>query len=715
MPGLADSGAASRHDHQHISASTVALSVGVVTVGTGDAELAAAPPAGSSAPGGGSGSTSVVAQAAERLLDAIHAVVPDGGEGRSWAVHSSTPLGVLLQHAVCLVFSAVAPSRAHALRLASSEGVTALNARLSAPPGHQLLHVAVHAAQVVAPVPGDPRDSAALDAVETIEWLRYEYLVPLAALLPATQELAGVGSIFANGNKNYVQRHGGASAGPKGGAAAAPLSAEDAQLAKVLKRLKVACRLLTGRHDFGDGGDYGPLTRSFCRGVLPAEHGGGSCHLLLSLCAAPPMLPPRLLIVLIGMAVGAARHDSGGAPTPDAWRDVLLSGGDATAAPIQGLYLAEAAYDFAEARHSPEGGPALRLRTRPRNDEAEHSGEALAAVSVRTFRRQVQCAVIDALPATDLWTCMATSGPQALQPEPEPEPMSEAPPVFAPALAALQQLDHGGRWPAAPPRCHRRALVMANGGGEMLVLGVDPDASGYPFVVAPSAAEVARPELASALRALEGSLRDCPDERSTTMVVTRHAVTKPHTVQHIFSSAGRGPVAGVLDESDDPVDALVVALGDFSGGQMSFSGDGAGEECIRYAPRRFDGARAVCSSSPFRGARYTVCWYTPTQLREAAAVEHHLRPSISHMELAYEAGRLAASEARVAVVVPFRAAPGQSRGEQLSIFVRSLAPYLEKGRRDGKHGSPKQLGIFVIEQSVCIPYTIWFINTPVSH
>jgi hypothetical protein len=77
----------------------------------------------------------------------------------------------------------------------------------------------------------------------------------------------------------------------------------------------------------------------------------------------------------------------------------------------------------------------------------------------------------------------------------------------------------------------------------------------------------------------------------------------------------------------------------------------------------------------------------------------------------------AAANSRVAIVVPYRPAPGQSRERQLAIFSRSLRAFLQRGCRQhpqeqrerrpsdsgepsgAGYGVPKKLGIFVIEQS----------------
>lgn len=60
----------------------------------------------------------------------------------------------------------------------------------------------------------------------------------------------------------------------------------------------------------------------------------------------------------------------------------------------------------------------------------------------------------------------------------------------------------------------------------------------------------------------------------------------------------------------------------------------------------------------------------------------------------------AVARSRVAIVVPYRPAPGQSRERQLAIFSRTLKSFLELGcSRYPRYGVPQKLGIFVIEQS----------------
>ena len=320
-----------------------------------------------------------------------------------------------------------------------------------------------------------------------------------------------------------------------------------------------------------------------------------------------------------------------------------------------------------------------------------------------------------------------------LAPEPEWDPGLEVdigpavvPPEYAEAIAALRLVDSEGAWPAAPPHCRRRNLAVDNAGGELMVLGVDPDSGSWPFRYgALTAAERALPELTAVLRRLEAPLRRQAGDQmwhgaSATMIVTRNAVLKPHRLQDLFVyGTGRSnQVAEDWEQEPFGSLALIVALGDFEGGDFLVSttdpthAHGDGTFGIQYNPRIFDGEHSLSSSMPFKGSRYT-----PHQVRHAAAVARQLTPAPDQLAIAVQAGRNAASAARVAIVVPYRPAPGQSRERQLAIFCASLSAFLEDGCRhecracgidqsDGDldmelnvHGVPKELGIFIIEQS----------------
>ena len=377
------------------------------------------------------------------------------------------------------------------------------------------------------------------------------------------------------------------------------------------------------------------------------------------------------------------------------------------------------------------------------------------ATSVNAFRIELQEVVSRSVLA------VATTATSEPEPEAEAEPRLElqpateleaAPPEFAEAVAALRHVDSQGAWPAAPARCKRRSLAVGNAAGEMMVLGVDPDSRAWPFRCghpdrprqtqtqadsAVTAVESALEELTAVLRRLEAQLRrqvpgQAEQDQSTTIIVTRNAVLKPHRLQDIFAyGAGRSNHPAVetwLKEEGCGSLALIVALGDFEGGEFSVStpntgsaqvgrGDTAGTFNIRYTPLVFDGEEALCSSVPFcNGTRYTVAYFTPQQVRAQRAIARRLTPAPDQLAAAVQQGRGAVSAARVAIVVPYRAAPGQSRERQLAIFSASLSAFFEEGcRREcacgseqidsdpergaNAYGVPKELGIFVIEQS----------------
>ena len=420
-------------------------------------------------------------------------------------------------------------------------------------------------------------------------------------------------------------------------------------------------------------------------------------------------------------------------------------------------------------------GP-LRLRVRPTKGEdvnspgsvvdAEVSGartgvSVAVAVSVNAFRLELQEVI-----SRSVQLAVATTATSEPEPEPEEKPAAELaaatkpPPEYAEAVAALRHVDSEGAWPAASPRCRRRSLAVANAAGEMMVLGVDPDSRNWLFRCrhtdtdrhrhapthrerdthahsALTAVERALAELTAVLRRLEAKLRrqvpgQVEQDQSTTIIVTRNAVLKPHRLQDIFAyGVGRSNNTDVetwLQEDGCGSLALIVALGDFEGGELSVSttntspGDAVSTFDIRYNPLVIDGEHTLCSSVPFcKGTRYTVAYFTPQQVRTQRTIARRLTPTPDQLEAAVQQGRGAVSAARVAIVVPYRAAPGQSRERQLAIFSASLSAFFEEGcqcecgrdseqidrdpadgtlrRGANAYGVPKELGIFVIEQS----------------
>jgi len=54
--------------------------------------------------------------------------------------------------------------------------------------------------------------------------------------------------------------------------------------------------------------------------------------------------------------------------------------------------------------------------------------------------------------------------------------------------------------------------------------------------------------------------------------------------------------------------SLIVALGDYTGGQLVVEGE---EKDIRYQPHEFDGWTQRHWTLPFTGERYSLVWFTP--------------------------------------------------------------------------------------------------------
>lgn len=80
---------------------------------------------------------------------------------------------------------------------------------------------------------------------------------------------------------------------------------------------------------------------------------------------------------------------------------------------------------------------------------------------------------------------------------------------------------------------------------------------------------------------------------SSTIAVNRHAQFKPHT------DSGNGAGQSV---------SLIVALGDFSGGELVVEGE---VNDIRYSPMEFNGWTQRHWTLPFAGERYSLVWFTP--------------------------------------------------------------------------------------------------------
>lgn len=155
-------------------------------------------------------------------------------------------------------------------------------------------------------------------------------------------------------------------------------------------------------------------------------------------------------------------------------------------------------------------------------------------------------------------------------------------------LQLLREADHGGRWPETSTG---RQKVIEAGVGGTFTIGVFPPPLRMPL------ANEKFPELVRAAFELEAVLR--PDRPpSSTIAINRHAQFKPH----VDSGAGAGQ--GI---------SLIVALGDFSGGETVVEG---AINDIRYKPLEFNGWTQRHWTLPFSGERYSLVWFTPKGCEE---------------------------------------------------------------------------------------------------
>ncbi len=98
--------------------------------------------------------------------------------------------------------------------------------------------------------------------------------------------------------------------------------------------------------------------------------------------------------------------------------------------------------------------------------------------------------------------------------------------------------------------------------------------------------------------ALERALK--PSRKpSSTIAVNKHAQFSPHR----DSGAGNGQS-----------NSLIVALGDFSGGEIVIEGVAHN---LRYNPIEFDGWYERHWTLPFYGERYTLVWFTPIGVKDS--------------------------------------------------------------------------------------------------
>ena len=165
--------------------------------------------------------------------------------------------------------------------------------------------------------------------------------------------------------------------------------------------------------------------------------------------------------------------------------------------------------------------------------------------------------------------------------ERDPEPEAAA----AAATAADADADADADAGAAPPIAAAAAAAALRVGGTFSV-------GCLPKPLAPPKGNTLFPELMRACFLLERVLR--PNRApSSTIAINRHAQFRPHR----DSGAGNGQST-----------SLIVALGDFTGGELAVEGTGVD---IRYHPIEFDGWRERHWTLPFVGERYSLVWFTP--------------------------------------------------------------------------------------------------------
>jgi len=143
----------------------------------------------------------------------------------------------------------------------------------------------------------------------------------------------------------------------------------------------------------------------------------------------------------------------------------------------------------------------------------------------------------------------------------------------------------------AEPDVHPDTAVVAAPAAALRVGGTF-SVGCLPKPLAPPKGNTLFPDLMRACFLLERVLR--PNRApSSTIAINRHAQFRPHR----DSGAGNGQST-----------SLIVALGDFAGGELAVEGTGVD---IRYAPIEFDGWRERHWTLPFVGERYSLVWFTP--------------------------------------------------------------------------------------------------------
>ena len=487
-------------------------------------------------------------------------------------------------------------------------------------------------------------------AVRSLERQRYEYLLPVSALLagPPEDEEAAEPEAEASGRLAALRSDGfgfpdsnwlptSATAAHSSDAGGDELTAggcgESKRPARELlrllgrfRRLKKLLRKFEGRHNFHnlsptlDADDTARAERTLlhcrCRGTLPGsgEVGEAGEFAVISICARS--LLPGMLAGIVGAAVAVATGR-----LPERYLDCALSPAcrlPIPAAPSGGGYLAETAYDIYESKTG------TQLRLRPSSYAGGWAATPAALESLAAARSAVQAAAgRDAAAGWGEWVRELEAGLPAMREalawadaaEAEggaaqaaaaqvlravaPEPVANLPPApacYETVLGLLRGIDRGGQWPATGLARLRKieataAVGEGSGGavtkGDSFCLGRMP-----PPLEQPAANNKKFSDLLSACLELEATLRP-QRPRSTTLAINRHAQFRPHK----DSGGGHGQSL-----------SMIAALGDFSGGELIVEGE---QHPIRYEALEFDGWKQMHWTAPFVGERYSVVWFTP--------------------------------------------------------------------------------------------------------
>lgn len=154
--------------------------------------------------------------------------------------------------------------------------------------------------------------------------------------------------------------------------------------------------------------------------------------------------------------------------------------------------------------------------------------------------------------------------------------------LYTKVLSMLRSIDTSGEWPATGEQRRRR---IAGSRGDSFTLGQMPG-DHQPL------GNKRFPDLLTACYELEEAMLPLRPP-SSTVVINRNAQFMPHT----DSGAGHGQSK-----------SLIVALGDFEGGELVIEGDPYN---INLRPLEFDGWKQRHWTLPFRGERFSIVWFTP--------------------------------------------------------------------------------------------------------